>query len=205
MNDLIGTKELIFDAFVEMTSALGYENVSIRDIAKKVSINPASMYYHFESKRKMLEYAYAYYSLHQYDNRTPVSEMKKLIETASAAEMLPSFFYSFEMEDQKEYVRMVLITKIVYMRLFQDPAANDIFAEANKNNAEYVVSILKHGVNIGRIDPGFDLQTFADVLVGAMTFMGIKAFARPDYAVGQLEQEKLILALLTRLFATAMI
>ena len=37
MSELAGTKELIFDTFVEMTSVVGYENVNVRDIAKKES------------------------------------------------------------------------------------------------------------------------------------------------------------------------
>ena len=204
MNELSETKERIFDVFVEMTSTLGYENVTTRDVAKKIGINAASIYYHFESKEKILAYAYDYYSKYQYDNRRPIEEMKKLIETASAEEIIPKLFYTFETENQKKYVRMILITKIIYMRLFQDPAANAIFAASNINNAEYVVSALKYGIDIGRIDPDFDIKTFADVLIGSITIMGIKAFSDSAYVVGQLDQEKRILALLARLFSTAL-
>jgi hypothetical protein len=90
------------------------------------------------------------------------------------------------------------------MRLFQDSTANTIFADNNINNAEYVIDILKHGIAIGRIAPDFDVETFADVLIGSMTIMGIKAFSGRDYVVGQLEQEKRILALLARLLSTAL-
>ena len=205
MIELTETKERIFDVFVEMASTLGYENVTTRDIAKKIGINAASIYYHFESKDKILEYAYDYYSEYQYDNRKPIDEMKKIIEAASAAEIVSKFFYTFETEDKKRYVRMILITKIIYMRLFQDQIANTMFADSNTNNAEYVTSLLKYGVEIGRIDPEFDIHTFADVLIGAMTIMGIKAFADRAYAVGQLEQEKRILALLARMLSTALL
>ena len=41
MNELSGTKELIFDVFIALTSAFGYENVSMRDIAKKLIYRPA--------------------------------------------------------------------------------------------------------------------------------------------------------------------
>ena len=204
MDELSGTKEQIFDVFLEMTSALGYENVSIRDITKKVGIKPASLYNHFVTKAGLLDYAYEYYSMHQYDNRKPVDVLKKLIETAGAEEIIKSLWYTFEAKDRKKYVRMVLITKIVYMRLFQDKTANAIFAEANVNNAEFVVTVLKHGVTIGRIESSFDLKTFADVLIGAMTIMGLKAFARASYKVGQLPQEGDILAQLARLFSTAL-
>ena len=199
-----GTKELIFDAFIELTSALGYENVGIRDITTKVGITPPSLYYHFESKGKLLEYTYKYYARHQYDTRTPADAMKELIETAGAGEIVGACAYTFESEDQQQYARMILITKIIYMRLFQDPAANEMFAANTANNIAYVTDILQHGVDIGRIDRDFDLVTFANILIGSLQIMGVKAFAGQDYAVGQLEQEKRILGMLTRLLATAL-
>lgn len=204
MDELSGTKELIFDSFVQMTSELGYENVSMRAIADRVGIKVASIYNHFETKAKILEYAYDYYAKRQYDNRKSVDEMKKLIETASAEEIVSAFFYTFETDDRKRYVRMVLITKIIYMRLFQDPIANSIYAKNNVNNAEFVTSVLKYGVDIGRIESSFDLETFAGVFIGAMIIMGVNAFADAAYKVGQLDQEKRILALLARLLSAAL-
>ena len=187
-----------------MTSSLVYENVSVRDITEKVGIKPASMYNHFINKAQLLEYSYSYYSQHYYDNRKPIDEIKKLIETAGAKEIVNSLWFTFQTEDTRKYIRMILITKIIYMRLFQDPVANAMFAEMNTNNAAYIVSILKHGIDIGRIESGFDLETFADVLIGAMTIMGIKAFAHPSYTVGQLPQEGDILSLLARILSTAL-
>ena len=204
MNDLTGTKEQIFDVFLEMTSNLGYENVSIRDITKRVGIKSASMYNHFKTKGELLKYAYEYYSSYRYDNRIPVDEVKRLVETAEAEEIVKAFRYTFESENKEKYTRMILITKIIYMRLFQDPIANAKFAEMNANDAEYVASILKHGVEIGRIENDFDLETFADVLVGSRTIMGINAFARTSYRVGQLAQEEDILSLFSRLLSTAL-
>ena len=204
MNELSGTKELIFDTFIELTSSLGYENVSMRDMADKVGIKVASIYNHFESKQNILEFAYDYYSRHYYDNRKPLDVMKKIIETANVEEIIRAFARTYETEDQKKYVRMILITKIVNMRLFQDKDANAMFAEHNKNDVEYVVNVLKHGIEIGRMDPAFDLETFADVLIDSYIMMGIKAFAGTAYKVGQLDQEKQLLAMLSRLLSTAL-
>ncbi|MCL2010806.1 MAG: TetR/AcrR family transcriptional regulator [Synergistaceae bacterium] len=204
MDELSGTKELIFDTFVEMISTFGYENVSIRDITNKVGIKPASMYNHFKSKEKLLKYAYEYHARHQYDTRKSVDVMKKLIETASAEEIITAFAYSLVTEDQKKYSRMILITKIIYMRLFQDPVANAMFAENDANNAEYVINVLKHGVDVGRLDPEFDLETFASVLIGSMQNMGIKAFASITYELGELEHKKRILAMQARLLSSAL-
>ena len=205
MNELSGTRELIFDSFVEMTSNLGYENVSIRNISKKVGIQPASIYNHFESKAQMLESAYEYYTRHYFDNRKPIEMMKKLVETASAQEITIAFKRTFESEDQKKYIRMILITKIIYMRLYQDQLANKIFSDNFQMESDYVVEILRHGVDVGRIDPAFDIETFAYILIGSLVFMGVRSFSSPSYVVAQLDQEKRIFAQITQLFATALI
>ena len=205
MDKISGTKELIFDTFVELTSVLGYENVSMRDIAKKVGIQGASIYNHFESKSKILEYAYEYYSEHLYDNRKPLELLKKKIATGAAEEILKTLSWTFESDDQKKYIRMILITKIIYMRLFQDPAANAIFNATDNNNVEYVINLLKYGVDIGKIDPNLDIEIFADIFVGSKEVMGIKAFADPAYVAGQVEKEPRILSLFIRLLSSSLL
>ena len=205
MNELSGTKELIFDTFVEMASSAGYENVSMRDIAGKVGIQGASIYNHFESKGKILEFAYDYYIGHLNENRKPIEEMKKIVETESAEEIIKSFAHTFESADRKKYVRMILITKIVNMRMFQDPIANAIFSNNDKDSIEYVMNVLKHGIEIGRIDSNLDIEIFADVFVSAMEIMGIKAFAEPSYVAGQIEREPRILTLFKQLLSSSLL
>ncbi|MDR2956889.1 MAG: TetR/AcrR family transcriptional regulator [Coriobacteriales bacterium] len=198
------TKEQILDAFVEMIATLGYENVSMRDIATKVGINPASIYYHFDNKGQLLEQAYDYYVQHRYDNRKSVAEMKTLIETASAEEIIYGFRYSHESDAPRQYIRMVLISKIVYMRLYLDPIANALFMELNADSAEFISSVLRYGVEIGRIDPDFDVDIFTEVFTGSIQIMGIRAFANPNYSIQQLDQEFRILNQFVTLLGLAM-
>ena len=205
MDELSGTKELIFDAFIELVSILGYENVSMKNVAGKVGINSASIYYYFDSKIQILEHVYDYYLNHIYDTRKPIEAMAKLVETASADEIVSALAYTFETKDRKQHARMVLITKIIYMRLYQDQNANEIFNETNLNNKEYVNSILRHGIAAGRIDPGFATETFADVLVGAVMITGIKYFAGPAFTADEIGQGAKILELFTRLLSTALL
>ena len=205
MNELAGTKELIFDAFIEMSSSFGYENVTMRDIAKKVGIHSSSIYYHYESKEMILTHVYDYYSTHYFDTRIPIEEMKKLIETSNPEEFIFALARNFVSDDQKKSLRMILITKIIYMRLFQDSAANAMFANHNASDSEYVVSILQHGIEVGRIQPDFDLEVFAAVVTGSMMAMGIVAFADPSYIVGLLDHETRVRSMLAKLFAAALI
>lgn len=48
------TRERILETSVEMFSSNGYEAVSIRDIAGAVNIRESSIYYHFKSKKDIL-------------------------------------------------------------------------------------------------------------------------------------------------------
>ena len=205
MNELSGTKERIFDTFIEMINKFGYENVTVREIAKKVGVNPASLYYHYESKEKILEHAYEYYSRHYFENRKPVEMMKKMIETADAEEFMFAMTRNFISDDHKKTVRMTLITKIIYMRLFQDTVANKMFAENNANDTKYIIDVLQRGIEIGRIQPDLDVEIFAGVLLGSMIAMGLVAFADPDYTVGLLDHEARVRSMLARLFASALL
>lgn len=205
MDGFTGTKERIFDTFIEMTSGLGYENVSIRDITNRLGLKPASLYNHFASKDDLLDAVYAYYTSHLFDNRKSADTMKKMLMEDSAENIVFTLAYTFVCDDLKKYTRMILTTKIIYMRLFQDQGANSIYMDAYKNNFEYVSDIMKYGVDAGRVDPGFDYETFAGVLIGANHIMGINAFARPEYAVGQLDEQNKILRLLAQLLNTALI
>ena len=205
MSELSETKELIFDTLIELSSAYGYENVTVRDIAKKVGINVSSIYYHYESKEKILEHVYEYYQRHYFDNRKPVETMKKMIETASAEEIIFALARNFMSDDQKRHMRMILITKLIYMRLFQDTTANTMFNENNNDEISYLMEILKHGVVVGRIEPDFDLEAFAGILLGSMVAMGVMAFANPAYTVGLLNYESRMRSMVSRLFDSALV
>lgn len=156
------------------------------------------------SKEEILSTIYDYYEEHLLDNRIPLENFKSILETGDAEEITNLMFYTFEDSDQKKYMRMVLITKIIYMRLFQDKRAEEIFNKNNKINSQYVIELLKYTENIGRLDKDFDKEIFADVLISSLEIYGMKAFIEPDYTVGQYPKEKQILALLSKSLAASL-
>lgn len=52
------TKEKIIDSLIELASVKGLGKTSLNDIAGKVGINKASIYYYYPSKQKMIEDMY---------------------------------------------------------------------------------------------------------------------------------------------------
>lgn len=192
-------KDEIFDVSVMLFAQYGFESVSIRDIAKAVSVKSSSLYYHYASKQQILDEIYAYFTEHFNDNRKPVAVMKQLLQTATKEEFGKALMFTFETPDFEKWQRMTLIVKIIYMRIFQDNSARDIFLNLmNKDTEAYVKEILEYGIAIGTLQD-FDIQAYLDILVGQRHIMGIKAFANPDYIIGQLDEEKRIMKMSTDL------
>ena len=191
-DSLTGTKEIIFDKAIEIIATVGFENMSMRSLADAVGVKSASMYNHFAGKQEILDSIYDYFCDHYFDNRPPIEHSRHVIETGSREDIYQELMLNFVSEDEKKYKRMVLTAKIVMMRIFNDKRANQIFYELNNFKPQsYVKELLEYGVSIGRIE-SFDIDTYANFLSGMMFFMGIKAFARPDYSVGQLDEEERI-------------
>ena len=189
---LTGTKELIFDTAIEMIATVGFENMSMRDLASAVGIKTSSLYSHFAGKQEILDSIYDYFCEHYLDNRLPAEESRRVFKTGSREEMFKTMMFDFVSKDEKKYKRMVLATKIVMMRIFNDERANRVFLEITcDKTAEITKDLLEYGISAGRLE-NFDVDTYSSFLIGMLFFMGIKAFARPDYAVGQLDEEKRI-------------
>lgn len=195
--ELTGTKKIIFDIAVEHFATYGFENIGMREIAKNTGIKSSSIYNHFSSKNEILDYIYSYFLEHYNDTRKSKAELKEMLKTCTKEEFINALSFTFETPDEKKYRRMILIVKIIYMRIFNDSKANNIFLiTMNRDNKTFVKEILEFGVSIGRISP-FDIDTYADFLIGQRQIMGIKAFANPEYVVQQLEEEKLLMKMLT--------
>lgn len=61
-----GTKDKIREAADELFCRVGYDGVSVRDIAERAGVNKALVFYHFESKTELFERILErYYEAHQ--------------------------------------------------------------------------------------------------------------------------------------------
>lgn len=70
------TRERIMDTALSMFAVSGYEAVSIRDICREVGIKESSVYYHFKSKRDILDSL-----LHRFDSH--VNALLGIFQSAS--------------------------------------------------------------------------------------------------------------------------
>ena len=199
-NELFGTKERIFDVAIMQIAKMGFENVSMRDIANEAGIKVASIYNHFSSKDEILDTIYDYFSTHRLDNRNSTDRIKKTIETGSALEImivLSDTAFDFE---EKIAIRMVLIPKIILMRIFQDPKANEFFLHKwHKDDVSHLKKWLGYAVEIGRLAEDFDIEHFSVFFWRQLVMMGIWAFADTNYEVKILDEEKHLLYMFSKM------
>lgn len=85
---MIGTKEQILAASLDMFSQKGYSAVSIRDICKEVKIKESSVYYHFKNKQAIFDEL-----IHRFEN-IATKMMGQLEGSVTAQEHFNGNFYS---------------------------------------------------------------------------------------------------------------
>lgn len=192
-SELTGTKEKIFDVAIELTALNGFERMSMRDVAKKAGIKAASIYHYYDNKQKILDNMYDYYEEHVHFSRKPEDEIKELLNTCTPLEFVRAIHHDFEGEGHENFVRMVLITKIVFMRMFSDVRAGGIFLDLmTSNSVEYTKKLLSYGIETGRIEP-MDVDTFSLCLNWQMNLLGMLSLSTaPQQPVVHLPEEEKI-------------
>ena len=198
--ELQGTKERIFDIAIKHIAKIGFESVSMRDIAEEAELTVASIYNHFSSKEEILDTIYDYFRIHRLDNRNSTERIRKIIETGSALDIvtvLADTAFDFE---EKMAIRMILIPKILLMRIFKDPKANKFFIhEWYKEDINHLKKWLGYAVEKGRLAEDFDIENFSIFFWRQLVMMAVWAFADTNYEVKVLEEEKHLLHMFSTL------
>ncbi|EKQ50680.1 MAG: transcriptional regulator [Methanobacterium sp. Maddingley MBC34] len=74
------TKEKIFDASVDLFSEKGFNDVTVREIAKEAGIREGSIYNHYKNKEAILDAIIDYFKSEITQNDLPEEESRKLMD-----------------------------------------------------------------------------------------------------------------------------
>ncbi len=125
MGKAADTREKIFLTAVDCIAERGYANTTVNDIADRIGIKAASLYYHYENKDALLAEILDYFVYHFNQYRTPV---EKIVETARAAPLRDAFALMFHhYGDDAEYALMTKIARIIFDLKYEQDAAKKIF------------------------------------------------------------------------------
>ena len=159
--DKAPTKEKILRTAALMFSQSGYNRVTMREIAKAVNINSASIYHHFSSKAEILKSLYAFYAEARLKTNPDLDELLRIAETDPPFEVLMKTEYHFN-EDVREMLDQIVVTAA--REINADPESESFMRENIFDNITNILRpLLLRMVELGKIKP-FNIENFVKVL-----------------------------------------
>lgn len=128
------TKNKILNVSIDLFSEFGYDNVSIRQIAKEVGIKESSIYNHYKSKESILETILDYYISEMTKEEIPLSEASQNLDIGF------DYFYSAGLEVYKSKLSepdMMKITRIFLIESYHNEKIKEFI---RKPIMEYAVN-----------------------------------------------------------------
>lgn len=166
------TAEKIFDASIDLFAKSGYDNVSIRDIARTVGIKESSIYKHYTNKEEIFQKIIKYplskiYTIAQRDDTTEQLIAKEGVDgfLADCGNVFASW-----MSDEKT----VKILRIFYIELYHNDQIAQSYRELINAGDTFWASVMAMMMNQGLIKQ-------ADPKVVSSIFMAFFWNAFTDY------------------------
>lgn len=120
----IETTKRILTASSELFSRYGYDNVSVRDIAKEVGIKESSLYNHFASKQEILENLFGIFAESVPAARPKADEMDHLLDILTPEEILKNTIIDYG----KSIDGIIGYTaRIIYTEMYRNQRAASIY------------------------------------------------------------------------------
>jgi len=155
------TKEKILYASIRLFSDNGYENVSMRQIAKAVGIRAASIYNHYFSKSDILKSIYSFYVQQRQLAFPSMESLLQMAETESSQTLLARMNVSLPPALQNTMDRIITIaTQRVCVDKDSEYFVQELFFTFPKS---VIISVLNRMVEVGRIKP-VNIDAFTDLV-----------------------------------------
>jgi AcrR family transcriptional regulator len=145
------TKEKILHVAVWLFSDMGYERVTMRDIARNVGIKVASIYNHYPSKRDLLKCIYAFYAHQQRLAAPSLEHLLRLAETEPVQSVLMKLDYRFPVEHEATLNRILIIAS--HGVCTEEDSACFLQEHFFNFYKSQLVPLLNKLIELGRIEP----------------------------------------------------
>lgn len=137
-------RERILTAAVQVFSEEGYENTSIRGIAKRIEYSPATIYLYFKDKNELL------YAIHEVGFGLLIAEMQKVLHIENMLERLRAIghrYIEFSLRYPEYYNLMFNLMKPMQVLEVEKPWQWD----SGKNAFAFLEGIIQECLNQGLI------------------------------------------------------
>ena len=161
INTAESTRDKILVASIWLFSQNGFNEVSVRDIAKAVGINASSIYNHFESKKAILDAIFSFYD-EQWDAAQPNPDtLLAMAETEAPGQVLMSMLFDWKPELQEMMNRIYIIAS---REVMINPESMDRIKAMVMDRVQKLPRLLLGRlIELGRIEP-IDIDAWVTIL-----------------------------------------
>ena len=151
------TKQRILDSAADLFSKKGYTETTVRELAESVSLNPASLYYHFPSKNTILECMLDDYSIYNTDIFDDQNLVEVLQKNPTTDGILACLQTAYPPERAEYYLKVLCVLLQEQLRnSFVRQYVCDHFILSSERNIAIVINVLKElGILQQDTDPDY--------------------------------------------------
>lgn len=126
-NDTVPTKERILTVAIDLFSAKGYKEVTMREIAGAVGIKASSLYKHYECKEDILKSIFDLFMSKLAETEYPERELKQYVLSVSPETYLSESFALFRAVMWNDTV--IKIARIITLEQRRDKTIREFFTQ----------------------------------------------------------------------------
>ncbi len=119
------TKDRIFRTAVDMFSSVGYSESTMRELASRVGIRAASLYYYYPSKNVLLDEAIEYFVVNDAKYRTDPDDIVHAARGRSVQEIMAMLYIRYVASES--FYLMAKILKIIICSQYDCARAREAF------------------------------------------------------------------------------
>jgi len=170
----IPMRRKIFLASVKLFSDRGYDQVSLKEIAKECGIRAASIYNHYESKADILDDIYTYFINIQNQFSPDMEEILSEAETGDVFSLLNRtlFYYDADYSEMMDRIILIAAHEMRNDEKSQSLIRDHMFALPHL----MVGPLLNRLIEIGRIEP-MDVNAFVQLMENLCFATAVRNFS----------------------------
>lgn len=170
MTELTGTKLRIVDCSIELFAKRGYNDVSVRDIARAVGIKDASIYSHFSSKDEIFDTIFHLMRQEYLKDLPEAEELDAILARSSPSRFLETGFKLFQkrLSDPKQ----TSIHLILLREKYNDSRASLLWRDHLDYGLKYMKRVFSKMAEKGWIKSKDLDQTVASYFWAGVTLRG---------------------------------
>ena len=151
------TRQQILDASLRLFSERGFTRTTVRDIARQAGITDAAIYYHFQSKRELLEALV--------EERGFVNSLQNLERVSTDLPLYDTLLWMARgainiMDENREFLRLILLEG-----LGGDDAAAEQYQRLADRWERSLLAVLQRYVGKGELPGDDDVQAMARQII----------------------------------------